>query len=194
MGYRLTTHAFRGLHGFNVKPEIGNCAAVVACSGTNIRKQPQDYAQEPLLRTARDSGNVWRQSSFRNPNRALPRTWGARVTAVRGSASNRLINAIGRGVVVMSCRGRKPRRERRIDMVPLGKLVAPRGIELRAAQLLGIFRRKCQPDRAIRPFQPAARRCPLRALVPWRYPQNTGRTLDHDLAHVVLGLSDESNV
>ena len=60
--------------------------------------------------------------------------------------------------------------ERRIDMAPLGKLVAPRGIELRAAQLLGIFRRKRQPDRAIRPFQPAARRRPLRALVTWRHP------------------------
>ncbi len=36
--------------------------------------------------------------------------------------------------------------ECRIDMAPLGKLVAPRGIELRAAQLLGVFRRKRQPD------------------------------------------------
>ena len=59
--------------------------------------------------------------------------------------------------------------ERRIDMTPLGKLVAPRGIELRPAQLLGVFRRKCEPDGTIWPFEPAARRRPLGALVTWRH-------------------------
>ena len=60
--------------------------------------------------------------------------------------------------------------ECRIDVTPFRQLVAPRGIELRPAQLLGVFRRKRQPDRAVRPFEPAARRCPLRALMPWRHP------------------------
>ena len=60
--------------------------------------------------------------------------------------------------------------EGRIDMTPLGKLIAPRGIELRPAQLLGIFRRKRESDGAVRPFQPAARWRPLRALLAWRYP------------------------
>lgn len=59
--------------------------------------------------------------------------------------------------------------ERRIDVAPLGKLVAPRGIELRPAQLLGVFRRKCEPDGTIWPFEPAARRRPLGALVTWRH-------------------------
>ena len=48
-------------------------------------------------------------------------------------------------------------------MTPLGELVRPGGGKLRAAQALRIFRRKHLRDRAVRPFQPPARRNPVAA-------------------------------
>src|SRR6185437_945192 len=84
--------------------------------------------------------------------------------------------------------------ERRIDMTPFCKLIAPSGIELRTAQLLGIFRGKRVGDGTVRPFQPAARGGPLRPLVTRRYTQYARRPLDHHFTYVVLGLSDERNV
>ena len=84
--------------------------------------------------------------------------------------------------------------ECRIDIAPLGKLVAPGGIELRSAQLLRVFCGKRQPDAAVRPFQAAASRRPLRALVTWRHAQYARRPLDHDLAHVVFGFTDQRNI
>src|SRR4029078_9456248 len=84
--------------------------------------------------------------------------------------------------------------KRRIDMPPFRKLVTPRNIELWPAQLLGVFRRKRQPDSAVRPIQPAASRGPLRALVTRRYAYDPGRPLDHDLARIVFGFTDERDI
>ena len=84
--------------------------------------------------------------------------------------------------------------EGRIDVTPFCELVAPGGVELRAAQLLGVFRGKRVADGAVRPFQAPARRRPQRTLVARRHAQEPGRTVYHHLAHVVLGLANQRNV
>ena len=123
----------------------------------------------------------------------------ARVTAVRGSAISRLISAVGRGVVVMSWRGRAPEPqaelqhvERVVGLAPLGELVAPGRVELRPAQALRILGRERLRDRAVRPFQPPPRRRSTPAArARGASAQQPGRALDHHLAHVVLGLADQ---
>jgi hypothetical protein len=123
---------------------------------------------------------------------------GARVTAVRGSATRRLISGIGRGVVVLARALAQPQAELQhvegcVRVAPLGQLVAPGGVELRPAQLLGILRREGVSRRAVGPFEAAARRGPCRALRPRGDAQQAGGALDHHHAHVVLGLADQSN-
>ncbi len=81
--------------------------------------------------------------------------------------------------------------EGRFGISPLGELVAPGGVELRPAQLLGVLRRKRVSHGAIRPLQPLAHPGPHRPLAARRVAQNAGRPFDHHLAHVVLGLADE---
>ena len=121
----------------------------------------------------------------------------ARVTAVRGSAISRLISGTGRGVVVTSWRGRgaEPQPELqhvegRVGPAPLGELVAPGGVELRAAQLLRVLRREGLRHRAVAPDEPAPRRIHRGRARP-RARQEAGRPLDHHLAHVELGLADQ---
>ena len=78
-----------------------------------------------------------------------------------------------------------------VGVAPLGQLVAPGGVELRAAQLLGVLGRKRIGHRAVCPFEPPARRGPLRAFAARAGAQNAGGALDHHLAHVVLGLAHQ---
>ena len=126
----------------------------------------------------------------------------ARVTAVRGSATSRLISAIGRGVVVTSWRGRAPSRRPNCSMskvasgyAPLGELVAPGGVELRPAQLLGIFRREREapPRRSAIPAAGAtAVHCGRSARGDER--SRPDGPLDHHLAHVALGLAHQRDM
>ena len=76
-------------------------------------------------------------------------------------------------------------------MAPLGKLVAPGGRELRAAQTFRILGGEHLRHRAVRPFEAAARRNPGRPLVALMHGQQAGHALDHHLAGVVLGLADQ---
>ena len=85
---------------------------------------------------------------------------------------SRLISGIGRGVVVISARGRAPEPqpelqhvEGRVGISPLGELVAPGGVELRPAQALGVLRRESVGHRAVRPLQPPPHSGPFRPLV-----------------------------
>ena len=84
--------------------------------------------------------------------------------------------------------------ERCIDVTPFGELVTPRGIELRPAQLFGIFSGKSEADRPARPFQPPARSGPFRAFATRRDLQETRGALDHHLAYVVLGFANERDL
>ena len=84
--------------------------------------------------------------------------------------------------------------EGRVGVAPFGQLVAPGGVELRAPELLGILRREGVGDRAVLPFQPPARRGPLRALGARGDGEQAARPLDHHLAHVVLGLAHQRDV
>jgi hypothetical protein len=52
--------------------------------------------------------------------------------------------------------------EGRIDVTPFGEFIAPGSVELRATQLLGIFRGKRVANGAVRPFQAAAASHPRR--------------------------------
>lgn len=114
----------------------------------------------------------------------------------------RLISGIGRGVVAMSWRGRRPRRrpncsqhvEGGIDVTPFRKLIAPRRGELRPAQLFRILRGKSEAHCAIWPLRPPPRCDPFRTLAARRDTQETRGTFDHDLAHVVLGFTDERDL
>jgi hypothetical protein len=78
--------------------------------------------------------------------------------------------------------------------VPFGEFVAPGSIELRTAELLGVFRRECKCDRAIRPLEPSSCCGPLRALAARRNLQKPGRAFDHDLAHVMLGFANQCDL
>ncbi len=77
---------------------------------------------------------------------------------------------------------------------PLGELVAPGGVELRPAQLLGVFRREGERHRAVRPFEALPRRRPLRPLAARPRRSRPGRPLDHHLAHVAPGLADQREI
>ena len=77
---------------------------------------------------------------------------------------------------------------------PLGELVAPGRVKLRAAQAFRVLGRERLRHRAVRPFEPSPRRHPERPFVARRDAQQAGHALDHHLAHVVLALADERNV
>jgi hypothetical protein len=81
-----------------------------------------------------------------------------------------------------------------VGIAPLGQFIAPRGVELRAAQTVGILGGKSFRHRAVRPFEAAARRDPDRTLAARRGEQQPGRSLDHHLAHVVLAFADQRDV
>ena len=114
----------------------------------------------------------------------------------------RLISGIGRGVVAMSWRGRRPRRRPicflnvygGIEVTHFRKIIAPRRGELRPAQLFRILRGKSEAHCAIWPLRPPPRCDPFRTLAARRDTQETRGTFDHDLAHVVLGFTDERDL
>ena len=122
----------------------------------------------------------------------------ARVTAVAGSAISRLSSAIGRGVVVMTCRGRSPRRSPNCSMSKVAS--AWRHLASSSHQAAA----NCGPRRlsgssaenacATAPFGHSSRRREGiqtgRSCAPMHREQ-AGDALDHHLAHVVLGLADE---
>ena len=84
--------------------------------------------------------------------------------------------------------------ERRFRMAPFGEFVAPRGIELRAAQRFRILGREGLCHRAVRPFQPAPRRNPGGPLRARRNLQDSGDAFDHHLADIVLALADQRDM
>ena len=95
--------------------------------------------------------------------------------------------------------GPKPQTELQIveglvGRAPIRQFVAPGGVELRPAQLLGIVGRERGRHRAVRPFQPPPRRGPCRAFAARRMAQNAGRAFDHHLAGVMRGLADQRDV
>ena len=79
-------------------------------------------------------------------------------------------------------------------MAPFGEFVAPRGIELRAAQRFRILGRERLRHRAVRPFEAPARRDPRRSLGARRNPQDSGDAFDHHLAGIVLALADQCDM
>ena len=84
--------------------------------------------------------------------------------------------------------------ERRLRMAPFGEFVAPRGIELRAAQRFRILGRERLRHRAVRPFEAPARRDPVGPLRARGNPQDSGDAFDHHLAGVVLALADQRDM
>ncbi len=81
--------------------------------------------------------------------------------------------------------------EGRVRVPPFRQFVAPGGVELRPAQAFRILGRESVRHRAVLPFQPPPRRHPEGPLGARRHPQQSGRALDHHLAHVVLAFPDE---
>ena len=125
-------------------------------------------------------------------------TVAARVTAVFGSAISRLISAIGRGVVVMTCRGRSPRRSPNCNMSNVAS--AWRHLASSSHQAAA----NCGPRRlsgssaentcATAPLGHSSRRrdgiqCGRSPRAMHR--QQPGHALDHHLARVVLGFADQ---
>lgn len=76
---------------------------------------------------------------------------------------------------------------------PFAQFIEPRGIELRPAQTVGIFRRKSLRDGAIGPFQPAAGRLPDRPFVAPVHRQQARHAFDHHIAHIGLGFPHQGN-
>ena len=118
----------------------------------------------------------------------------------RGSAISRLISAIGRGVVVITWRGRVAEPQRRTAACrtsprPLAIWRARRTRRRRIAARAGspdLPPRTPARNAAVRPFEPAARRDPDRAAAPRAmHREQAGDALDHHLAHLVLGLADQ---
>src|SRR5690242_9471346 len=77
------------------------------------------------------------------------------------------------------------------SVAPLGKLVRPGGVKLRAAQALGVFGGKRLRHRAVRPFKAPARGNPDRPLIPPMRGHEPRHAFDHHLAHLMLALADE---
>lgn len=74
---------------------------------------------------------------------------------------------------------------------PGAELVGPGGVELRPAQGLRVFRRKGVGDRAVGPDQAPARGFPAGAIRRSAHGLEARRPLDHHLAHVVQGGTDQ---
>ena len=151
------------------------------------------------------AGRAACRHSARPPCRETPapdcRRWRASPRAsppVAGSAISRLISAIGRGVVVITCRGRSPRRSPNCSMSKVAS--AWRHLASSSAQAAA----NCGPRRlsgssaentcATAPFGHSSRR--RDGIHAGRSPramhgEQAGDALDHHLAHVVLGLADQ---
>src|SRR5688572_2352524 len=78
-----------------------------------------------------------------------------------------------------------------VRLTPLGELVEPRGLELRAAQAFGIFRREGFGDRPLAPFESAARGNPGRPVGAAMHREDSRLALDHDVARVAFSLADQ---
>ena len=122
----------------------------------------------------------------------------ARVTAVDGSAINRLRSVIGRGVVVMTCRGRSPRRSPNCNISKVASAWRHLASSSTHAawncgprRLSGSSAENASRHRAVRPFQPPARGDPARPLRTPVHRENARNAFDHHLAGVVLALADQ---
>jgi hypothetical protein len=78
---------------------------------------------------------------------------------------------------------KRQRLQHHLGLCPIGHLVAPGRIELRAAQALGIFRREAISFRAVGPDQPSPRRLVARPHGAAR--AHARRPVDQHLAHVM---------
>ena len=78
-----------------------------------------------------------------------------------------------------------------VGVAPFAELVAPRRLELRPAQRVGVLGREGVGERAVSPFEPAQSGLPLRTLARGRHRAQAGRPVDHHVAHVGKSLADQ---